>query len=564
MKTVALLRGYPKDATYLRSVRSLAGEYRVTCFLWDRQGDFRPPIFHPNVTYRLCKTRAGYHNLVTFLKIPLFNIWLLWQLLFARVDLIHAIDLDTGVAGLIAARLKRRKFVYQCIDPYHAALPKNWPYFLAWFALKIENFIISSSDLFIITDMLRMPQHKGAQPKQVIEFANVMPLQLPQASGKPNGNFVVGYIGSLNEGRNIFTLIEAVSELKEEGVTLVVGGFGKLETQIQRQAELLENVSFIPWVPYEQLLELESGFDVLAIVYDKDDAAHRWASPNKFFEGMALGKPVIVGQGTLAEQRMVAVGNGLSVPYGNKKELIKAILRLKQHPEEAREMGERGKNLFLCEYNLDVMSDRLLKAYAELNPDTKNVQYTERLTKLEPRWKQILDVQRPYRLHLKSLKPGFVLDIGCGLGRNLINLGGSAAGVGIDHNQHSIERARSRGLTAFTPDEFRQSTYAKAETFDSIILSHVVEHMTRQDAVALLKEHLQYLQCKGQVILITPQERGYRSDPTHVEFTDFAAQAKIASAANLSIVRQYSFPFPRIFGHIFTYNEFITICRKEQ
>lgn len=562
MKTVALLRGYPKDATYLRVVKALAGEYRVICFLWDRQGDFRPPFVHPNVTYRLCKTHAGYHDLITFLKIPLFNLWLLWQLLSARVDRIHAIDLDTGIAGFVVARLKGRKFVYQCIDPYYAALPKNWPCFLAGLARRIENFVISRSDLFIITDMLRMTQHEGARPKQVIEFANVMPLQLPHAGGERLGNFVVGYIGSLNEGRNLFTLIEAVSELKEEGVTLVIGGFGKLETKILEQADLLENVTFIPWVPYERLLELESDFDVLAIVYDKDDAAHRWASPNKFFEGMALGKPVIVGEGTLAEQRMMAAGNGLSVPYGSKENLIRAILRLKQDPEQAREMGERGRDLFLREYNLDVMSDRLLKAYGELNLDTQNVQYTERLLKLEPRWKQILDVQRPYRLHLNSLKPGFVLDIGCGLGRNLINLGGSTAGVGIDHNQHSIERARSRGLTAFTPEEFRQSAYARADTFDTIILSHVAEHMPREDAVALLREYLVFLRRGGRVVLITPQELGFRSDPTHVMFMDFEELSAIANNVGLKVDRQYSFPFPRIIGHVFKYNEFVTICHN--
>ena len=563
MKTVALLRGYPKDATYLRVVKTLAEEYRVICFVWDRQGDFQPPLDHPNVTYRLCKIYAEYHDLLTFLKIPLFNFWLFWQLLFAEINHVHAIDLDTGLVGLVVARLKGKKFIYQCIDPYYAALPKTWPRLLAGFARRIENFVISRANLFIITDMLRMPQHEGARPNQVIEFANVMPLQLSNAAGKRFGNFVVGYLGSLNEGRNLFTLIDAASELKNHDVTLVIGGFGKLETKLFEQAETHANIKFISWVPYERLLELEADFDVLAIVYDKDDTAHRWASPNKFFEGLALGKPLIVGEGTLAEQRMMAVGNGLSVPYGNKQELVKAILHLKQHPEQARDMGERGRDLFQREYNLDVMSDRLLKAYGGLNPGTKNVQYTERLVKLEPSWKQILDVQRPYRLHLKKLNPGFVLDIGCGLGRNLINLGGSAAGVGIDHNQHSVECAKTRGLTVFVPEGFLQSDYANADTFDSIILSHVAEHMPRKDAIALLKDYLIYLRFKGQVILVTPQDSGYRSDPTHVEFTDFSAQAEIACALKLTIVRQYSFPFPRVFGHFFKYNEFITICRKE-
>jgi glycosyltransferase involved in cell wall biosynthesis len=374
MKTVALLRGYPKDATYLRVVKALAGEYRVICFLWDRQGDFQPPFVHPNVTYRLCKTHAGYHDLMTFLKIPLFNLWLLWQLLSARLDRIHAIDLDTGIAGFVVSRLKGRKFVYQCIDAYYAVMPKGWPRFLAWFARRIENYVISHSDLFIITDMLRMPQHEGARPKQLIEFANVMPLQLPHGAGECLGNFVVGYIGSLNEGRNLFTLIQAVSELKEEGVTLVIGGFGKLENEIREQAERFENVTFIPWVPYERLLELESGFDVLAIVYDKDDAAHRWASPNKFFEGMALGKPVIVGEGTIAEQRMMAADNGVAVPYGCKEELKQAILLFKKDPQLVRDMGAKGKTEFERNWRPELMEKRLLEAYAHLGTDQEESQ----------------------------------------------------------------------------------------------------------------------------------------------------------------------------------------------
>lgn len=562
MKTVAVLRGYPEDAAYLRIVRTLSDKYKVNCFLWDRKGDFQPPFVHQNVIYRFFRASASYHNLSTFLKIPLFNLWLLWRLLLTRSDLIHAIDLDTGIAGFIAARITGRKFIYQCLDPYHAALPCSWPRFLATLAKTIENFIITRADLFIITDLLRMLQHEGAKPIQVTEFANVPPLCLPPAKSRRSDEFVVGYIGSLNKGRNLFTLIEAAGELKNEGVKLVIGGFGTLDTQIREQTKHFENMTFIPWVPYEQLLELESGFDALAIVFDKDDAAHRWASPNKFFEAMALGKPVIVGKGTLAEQRMMAVGNGLSVPYGSKKDLKNAILNLKHNPEQTQKMGGRGRQLFLNEYNLELMSERLIKAYAGLNSGTQNIQYTSRLVKLEPRWKQILDVQRPYRQHLNSLNAGFVLDIGCGLGRNLINLGGNDAGVGIDHNQHSIEYARTRGLTVFTPEEFLHSAFARADRFDSILMSHVTEHMTRQYAVAMLKEYLVYLRCNGQVILITPQERGYRSDPTHVEFMDFSAQAAIASAANLSVVRQYSFPFPRIFGNIFKYNEFITICRK--
>ncbi len=155
---------------------------------------------------------------------------------------------------------------------------------------------------------------------------------------------------------------------------------------------------------------------------------------------------------------------------------------------------------------------------------------------------------------------GFTLDIGCGLGRNLIHLDGN--GVGIDHNPHSVEVARSRGLQVFTPDEFQRSAFNVPASFDSILLSHVVEHMAKGEAVELLASYLYLLKAEGQVVIIAPQERGYRSDETHVQFMDFQTLKEIARSAGLDTVKQYSFPFPRVFGRIFKYNEFVSINKK--
>jgi SAM-dependent methyltransferase len=192
---------------------------------------------------------------------------------------------------------------------------------------------------------------------------------------------------------------------------------------------------------------------------------------------------------------------------------------------------------------------------------TRDEWYTARLLALQSVWwKRLLDVQAPYRWNLRRLGPGFALDIGCGVGRNLIGLNGY--GVGIDHNPHSVEVARSRGLQAFTPDEFRRSTFNNSSSFDSILLSHVAEHMTEQEVVRLLTAHTHLLKPGGQVIIITPQEFGFRSDPTHVQLMDFEKLRKVARMAGLTPVREYSFPFPRIFGRVFKYNEFVSISRK--
>ena len=193
--------------------------------------------------------------------------------------------------------------------------------------------------------------------------------------------------------------------------------------------------------------------------------------------------------------------------------------------------------------------------------DTTDYEYSERLLREEVVWwKRLLDVQLPYRWNLRRLNLGFTLDLGCGLGRNLRNLNGN--GVGIDHNPRSVEIARSRGLRAFTPEEFLESEFNRLESFDSILLSHVAEHMLENDVVVLLGDHTPLLKRRGLVVLITPQECGYRSDPTHVQFMDFASLRRITSETGLLFVREFSFPFPRVIGRVFRYNEFVCVCRK--
>ena len=193
-------------------------------------------------------------------------------------------------------------------------------------------------------------------------------------------------------------------------------------------------------------------------------------------------------------------------------------------------------------------------------PRTDAPDYAERLKNLEQaRWKQWLDVQAPYRWNIRRLQLGRTLDVGCGLGRNLAHLGGE--GVGVDHNAASVAVARERGLVAYTSEEFFTSAHATEGSFDSLLAAHVVEHMSEEDAVGLLKTYLPYVRKGGKVVLITPQERGYATDATHVRFCGFSEVAALCEAVGLTVARQYSFPFPRIVGRVFPYNEFVTLAR---
>lgn len=192
---------------------------------------------------------------------------------------------------------------------------------------------------------------------------------------------------------------------------------------------------------------------------------------------------------------------------------------------------------------------------------TQDAGYAEERLRAEGAWwKRLLDVQRPYRAHLRRLELGLVLEIGCGVGRNLEHLRGSS--VGVDHNRRAVEIARARGLAAFTPEEFRVSHWAQAGRFDALLFSHVLEHMIAVDAERLVRAHLHLLRAGGRVVVVTPQEAGFRSDPTHVEYMDFDKVEAVLGEAGLEVERRYSFPLPRLAGAVFKYNEFVTIARK--
>jgi SAM-dependent methyltransferase len=194
-------------------------------------------------------------------------------------------------------------------------------------------------------------------------------------------------------------------------------------------------------------------------------------------------------------------------------------------------------------------------------PGTEGADYTERLRRIGGTgWKRFVPTQAPYRWNVRRLKLGRTLDVGCGIGRNLGHLGGN--GVGVDHNPTSVEFCRRQGLTAYTVEEFLTSPDARPGAFDSMLAAHVLEHLPESDAQEIIDVYLPYVRDGGRVVFITPQERGYASDATHVRFVGFSEAAAAAEKLGLTVQRQYSFPFPRAAGKIFTYNEFITIARK--
>ena len=193
--------------------------------------------------------------------------------------------------------------------------------------------------------------------------------------------------------------------------------------------------------------------------------------------------------------------------------------------------------------------------------DTSGEDYARRLQAAQQVWwKKALNVQAPYQWNLRRQHLGRTLDVGCGIGRNLETLGPGS--VGVDHNAASVKAASERGLTALTVEEWERSELRRPETFDGILVAHVIEHLDAEDGLALVRDYLPYLRRGGKVFFICPQERGYASDPTHVRFTTGDDLVELSRQVGLEPGPWFSFPFPRWTGKAFLYNEFCVLARK--
>lgn len=94
-----------------------------------------------------------------------------------------------------------------------------------------------------------------------------------------------------------------------------------------------------------------------------------------------------------------------------------------------------------------------------------------------------------------------VLDVGCGTGRYLRKLGESGFDMtGVDVSSDLVEANRKAGLHCLTAEEFARTQ----DTYDIVLVSHVIEHFSPQDLIPFLDNYLDRLRVGGNLIIATP------------------------------------------------------------
>jgi glycosyltransferase involved in cell wall biosynthesis len=119
---------------------------------------------------------------------------------------------------------------------------------------------------------------------------------LRPAAGIPPGTPVVLYHGGFTRDRGLLELADAMLEPGLESAHLVLLGFGPLEETLQeraREARAGGRIHVLPAVPPDRLPEWVAAADVGAMPNQPRTANERLSTPNKLFESLAVGLPVV-------------------------------------------------------------------------------------------------------------------------------------------------------------------------------------------------------------------------------------------------------------------------------
>ncbi|MDO8929275.1 MAG: glycosyltransferase [Bacteroidota bacterium] len=229
-----------------------------------------------------------------------YNIRLFFFLLTTKVDVLVANDLDTLPANYLASRIKRKPLVYDSHE-YFTEVPELlgrpmvkgiWTWLEKLLVPKVRAaYTVCDSIAEVYHDLYKvdfkvvrnLPTCSG---KQAV---------LPEVQKKSDAPKIILYQGALNLGRGIEAAIRAMMYI--DGAELWLAGDGDLTAQLKQlvaELQLEAKVKFLGRLPISQLSEITRQAD-LGISLEEDlGLNYRFALPNKLFDYIQAGVPVLV------------------------------------------------------------------------------------------------------------------------------------------------------------------------------------------------------------------------------------------------------------------------------
>ena len=178
-------------------------------------------------------------------------------------------------------------------------------------------------------------------------------------------DFLAVFTGAHGPANGLGAILDAAKVLKHRGrndIKLLLVGEGKIKAVLQQRAEQeqLENVVFHPSVSKERIAGLLAGADAGMQILANIPAFYFGTSPNKFFDYLASGLPIVNNYPGWVASLVNEHECGKAVPPDNPEAFADALEYLADHPAERREMGERARQLAKDQFDRSVLSKQFV------------------------------------------------------------------------------------------------------------------------------------------------------------------------------------------------------------
>jgi len=183
-------------------------------------------------------------------------------------------------------------------------------------------------------------------------------------------SFLITYTGAIGKANNLVVLVEVAEILKNDypEIKFLIVGDGPEKERLVRIAKEkdLHNVEFNEPVPKKEISRILYESDVLFFNFLDSPVFKYGISPNKLFDYLASGKPIIFSSNAVNNPVEEAKA-GITIPPDSPQELANAIIKLyKMSPEERRKMELNGRKYVEKYHSIPVLVDKLEEIFKEV------------------------------------------------------------------------------------------------------------------------------------------------------------------------------------------------------
>jgi glycosyltransferase involved in cell wall biosynthesis len=324
--------------------------------------------------------KSFFHRLLAFFSFALSSFFA--GLSVKHVDVVWGTSppIFQGVTAWALARLKGAKFLFEVRD--------LWPDFaiavgvlksplLIRLSLWLEKFLYRHADQMMVNSPAYVAHVQGRGAKSVELIPNGADPEMfnPFDNGskfrqshKLKNKFVVLYAGAHGMSNDLEVVLECAGILTQNrAIQFVLLGDGKEKANLQaRAAEMgLKNVLFLPPVPKNEMATALAGADAcIAILKPLEE--YKTTYPNKVFDYMAAGRPVVLAIEGVIREVVEEADCGVFPQPGNAQDLANAIQFLESGRDHAVTLGMHGRQYLEEHFSREKLAGKLETLFLEL------------------------------------------------------------------------------------------------------------------------------------------------------------------------------------------------------